>query len=98
MAIFAQRAFWTLRPGGVKVHAGAPVIECEMVEEDFKEMAAAGVNIYIFWDDVHPTTHIQAVLGQEFAQALGVPEPSEMALLVIGLLALVTLVPRRKRG
>ena len=27
MAIFAQRAFWTLRPGGVKVHAGAPVIE-----------------------------------------------------------------------
>ena len=29
MAIFAQRAFWTLRPGGVKVHAGAPVIECE---------------------------------------------------------------------
>src|ERR1700719_3355792 len=43
MAIFAQRAFWTLRPGGVKVHAGAPVIECEMVEDDFKEMAAAGV-------------------------------------------------------
>src|SRR3979409_70108 len=42
MAIFAQRAFWTLRPGGVKVHAGAPVIECEMVEEDFKELAAAG--------------------------------------------------------
>src|SRR5437762_11902433 len=45
MAIFAQRAFWTLRPGGVKVHAGAPVIECEMVEDDFKELAAAGVNI-----------------------------------------------------
>src|SRR5579862_929502 len=45
MAVFAQRAFWTLRPGGVKVHAGAPVIECEMVEEDFKEMAAAGVKL-----------------------------------------------------
>jgi len=26
----------------VKVHAGAPVIETEMVEEDFKELAAAG--------------------------------------------------------
>src|ERR1700726_4564002 len=26
MAIFAQRAFWTLRPGGVKVHAGGPSI------------------------------------------------------------------------
>ena len=45
MAIFAQRAFWTLRPGGVKVHAGAPVIEAEMVEEDFKELAAAGVKL-----------------------------------------------------
>jgi enamidase len=45
MAIFAQRAFWTLRPGGVKVHAGAPVIECEMVEEDFRELAAAGVKL-----------------------------------------------------
>ena len=45
MAIFAQRSFWTLRPGGVKVHAGAPVIESEMVEEDFKELAAAGVKL-----------------------------------------------------
>jgi enamidase len=45
MAIFAQRAFWTLRPGGVKVHAGAPVIENEMVEEDFRELATAGVKL-----------------------------------------------------
>src|ERR1700710_2948329 len=45
MAIFAQRAFWNLRPGGVKVHAGAPVVECELVEEDFKELAAAGVKL-----------------------------------------------------
>ena len=29
----------------MKVHAGAPVIECEMVEEDFKELAAAGVKL-----------------------------------------------------
>src|ERR1700723_3962580 len=27
MAIFAQRAFTAFRPGGVKVHAGAPVLE-----------------------------------------------------------------------
>src|SRR5215467_6213929 len=45
MAIFAQRAFWTLRPGGVKVHAGAPVIEREMIEDDFRELAAAGVKL-----------------------------------------------------
>lgn len=43
MAIFAQRSFDNLRPGGVKVHAGAPVIEHGMTEEDFKEMATAGV-------------------------------------------------------
>lgn len=43
MAIFAQRAFDAFRPSGVKVLAGAPVIEPGMVEEDFKELAAAGV-------------------------------------------------------
>jgi enamidase len=45
LAITAQRAFEGFRPGGVKVHAGAPVIEKGMVEEDFKEMAAAGVRL-----------------------------------------------------
>src|SRR5690606_32117062 len=43
MAIFAQRAFDAFRPSGVKVLAGAPVIEPGMVEEDFKELAEAGV-------------------------------------------------------
>src|SRR5258706_10942263 len=45
MAIFAQRAFHAFRPGGVKIYAGAPVIEHGMVEDDFKELAAAGVTI-----------------------------------------------------
>jgi len=45
MAIFAQRAFHAFRPGGVKIFAGAPVIEHGMVEDDFKELAAAGVKI-----------------------------------------------------
>jgi enamidase len=45
MAIFAQRAFHAFRPGGVKIYAGAPVIEHGMVEDDFKELAAAGVKI-----------------------------------------------------
>src|ERR1700716_605954 len=45
MAIFAQRAFDNFRPGGVKVHAGAPVIEPGMIEEDFKELAGAGVKL-----------------------------------------------------
>ena len=45
LAITAQRAFDAFRPSGVKVHAGAPVIEKGMVEEDFKELAAAGVRL-----------------------------------------------------
>ena len=45
LAITAQRAFDNFRPGGVKVLAGAPVIEKGMTEEDFKEMAEAGVKL-----------------------------------------------------
>jgi enamidase len=45
MAIFAQRAFSSFRPGGVRVHAGAPVLEQGMVEEDFKDLASAGVTM-----------------------------------------------------
>jgi enamidase len=45
MAIFAQRAFSAFRPGGVRIHAGAPVIEHGMVEEDFEDLAAAGVTM-----------------------------------------------------
>ncbi len=45
LAITAQRTFSNLRPGGVKVHAGAPVIEKDMVEDDFKDLAEAGVKL-----------------------------------------------------
>ena len=45
LAITAQRAFDNFRPGGVKVLAGAPVIEKGMVEEDFKELSEAGVKL-----------------------------------------------------
>jgi len=49
LAITAQRAFEGQRAagvgGGVKVLAGAPVIEKGMSEQDFAEMAAAGVKL-----------------------------------------------------
>src|SRR5499427_1750647 len=45
MAIAAQRAFSAFRPGGVKVLAGAPVVEREMTEEDFRDLANAGVTL-----------------------------------------------------
>lgn len=45
MAIAAQRWYENFRPSGVKVMAGAPVIEHGMVEEDFRDLAAAGVKL-----------------------------------------------------
>jgi enamidase len=45
LAITAQRAFSSFRPGGVKLLAGAPVIEKGMVESDFSELAGAGVTL-----------------------------------------------------
>ncbi len=45
MAITAQRCFANFRPNGVKVHAGAPVIEQGMEEHDFKDLAEAGVTL-----------------------------------------------------
>ena len=45
LAVTAQRAFDAMRPAGMKVHAGAPVIEKGMEEEDFAEMARNGVKL-----------------------------------------------------
>jgi enamidase len=45
LAITAQRTFAALRPSGVKVLAGAPVIEQGMVEDDFRSLAEAGVRL-----------------------------------------------------
>lgn len=43
MAIAAQRWYENFRPSGVKVLAGAPVLEQGMEEQDFKDLADAGV-------------------------------------------------------
>src|SRR5258708_21642413 len=45
LAITAQRAFRNARPSGVKVLAGAPVLEKGMVESDFAELALAGITL-----------------------------------------------------
>jgi enamidase len=45
LAIVAAKAYANLRPAGVKMHAGAPILELGMVEEDFAEMARAGVTL-----------------------------------------------------
>jgi len=43
LAILAHASFEKLRPEGVKVHAGAVLLEPGLTEDDFREMAAAGV-------------------------------------------------------
>ncbi len=45
LAITAQRTYDNFRPNGVKVLAGAPIIEKGMVESDFKELADSGVKL-----------------------------------------------------
>ncbi len=45
LAILAHRSFANLRPSGVKVHAGAVLLEPGLTEADFEEMAAAGVEL-----------------------------------------------------
>ena len=45
MAIAAQRWYSNFKPSGVKVLAGAPVIEHGMEEQDFKDLADAGVTL-----------------------------------------------------
>lgn len=45
LAIAAQRSFANFRPSGMKIIAGAPVLEPEMTENDFRELADAGVTL-----------------------------------------------------
>ncbi len=45
LAVVAAKAYANLRPAGVKVHGGAPILELGMIEEDFAEMAKHGVKL-----------------------------------------------------
>ncbi|TGR27483.1 MULTISPECIES: amidohydrolase family protein [unclassified Mesorhizobium] len=45
LAIAAQRTFSNFRPNGMKILAGAPILEPGLVEEDFRALAEAGVTL-----------------------------------------------------
>lgn len=45
LGIAAQRTFANFRPSGMKIIAGAPVLEPGMTEDDFRELAEAGVTL-----------------------------------------------------
>lgn len=48
LAIVAKESFDNLRPGGMRVHAGAVVLEPTLTEADFAELQAAGVHLAKF--------------------------------------------------
>ena len=63
--------------------------------------AACGVNganidSYFYWDSIHPSGKVQALAGAAIAAALGVPEPSTVALLAVGVFGLAYRTRRRK--
>jgi len=49
--------------------------------------SAASSNNYFFWDDVHPTAPVHAIIAQNAINQLGVPEPSN----IVGSIAIVGL-------
>ena len=51
---------------------------------------------YLFWDGIHPTTTVHAILGAEMLAA--VPEPGTMMLIATALLALGMVTRRPTRG
>ncbi len=51
---------------------------------------------YLFWDGVHPTSQVHAILGDR-AYVLVVPEPGSIVLLLIGGFVLVLATARRRR-
>ncbi|MGJ3508166.1 amidohydrolase family protein [Enemella sp. A6] len=48
LAVVAKETFDNLRPGGMRVHAGAVVLEPTLTREDFAELQAAGVRLAKF--------------------------------------------------
>lgn len=51
---------------------------------------------YLFWDGVHPTAIAHEALGQAFAQAAAVPEPSSWLMLIVGMSLLLAWSARRR--
>jgi outer membrane lipase/esterase len=57
----------------------------------------ADISKALFWDGLHPTTAAQAYVAEQlYAVAVPVPEPTEVAMMLVGLLVVGRAVARRK--
>ena len=50
-------------------------------------LGAANIDHFLYWDNIHPTSRVQAMWAQGFAAT--VPEPTTLTLLGLGLVILV---------
>lgn len=71
LTILAHKSFAKLRPAGVKVHAGAVMLEPGLSEEDFAEMARAGVGLVAEIGISGVKDPAEAARMTRWAQALG---------------------------
>jgi phospholipase/lecithinase/hemolysin len=53
-------------------------------------------NQYLFWDGFHPTTAVDAIVAQDFANVANAPEPPPLMLLGTGMLGLAMLIRQRR--
>ncbi len=81
---------------GVAVQQGWNINNGCLLPVDGATEAMSACNVSFYVDDIHPTTAVHQILGQQMAAA--VPEPQTMLLMAGGLVALMGMARRRQRA